>query len=182
MHQILLASDICLMFYAFALESRTYAVIVFIKSIRLNLLLLGERFDQNRMLTWIVGYNSLVSQFSRFPIGLLGYRGGTRAKVPTVHHTIRLSFTSCCRVPVTWTPRLDLWGPNQRIIYETISAFVILRRIFGPKRDENGEWRRFHNEELPSLYRSPNIVRVIKSRRLRWAGHVARMEEGRSAF
>ena len=50
-----------------------------------------------------------------------------------------------------------------------------------PKRDENGEWRRLHNEELHSLYRSP-IVRVIESRRLRWAGHVARMEEGRSAF
>ena len=49
----------------------------------------------------------------------------------------------------------------------------ILRRIFGPKRDENGEWRRLHNEELHSLYRSPNIVRVIKSRRLRWAGQVA---------
>ena len=58
----------------------------------------------------------------------------------------------------------------------------IPRRIFGPKRDENGEWRRLHNEELHSLYRSPNIVGVIKSRRLRWAGHVARMEEGRSAF
>ena len=58
----------------------------------------------------------------------------------------------------------------------------ILRRISGPKRDKIGEWRRFHNEEVHSLYRSPNIVRVIKSRRLRWAGHVARMEEGRSAF
>ena len=45
-----------------------------------------------------------------------------------------------------------------------------------------GEWRRLHNEELHSLYRSPNIVRVIKSRRLSWAGNVARMEEGRSAF
>ena len=58
----------------------------------------------------------------------------------------------------------------------------ILRRIFGPKRDENVEWRRLHNEELHSLYRSPNIVRVIKSRRLRWTGHVARIEERRSAF
>jgi hypothetical protein len=53
----------------------------------------------------------------------------------------------------------------------------ILRRIFGPKRDENGERRRLHNEELHSLCCSPNIIRVIKSRRLRWAGHVARMEE-----
>ena len=59
---------------------------------------------------------------------------------------------------------------------------MILRRIFVPNRDENGEWRRLYNEGLPSMYRLPNIVRVIKSRRLRWVGHVARMEEGRSAF
>ena len=58
----------------------------------------------------------------------------------------------------------------------------ILRRIFGPKRDENGKWKRLHNEELHSLYCSPNISWGIKSRRLRWAGHVARIEEGRSAF
>ena len=58
----------------------------------------------------------------------------------------------------------------------------ILRRIFVPKRDANGEWRRLHNEELHSLHLSPNIVRVIKSRRLRWAGHVATIEEVRSAF
>ena len=58
----------------------------------------------------------------------------------------------------------------------------ILRRIFGPKRDENVEWRRLQNEELHSLYRSPYIVRVIKSRRLRWVKHVARMDESRSGF
>ena len=58
----------------------------------------------------------------------------------------------------------------------------ILRRIFGPKSDDNGEWRRLHDEELHSLYRSPNIVMVIKSRRFIWAGHEERMEEGRSAF
>ena len=56
----------------------------------------------------------------------------------------------------------------------------ILRRIFGPKRNENGEWKRLHNEELHSLYRSPNIIRKIKSRR--WVGYVSRMEEGRSAI
>ena len=58
----------------------------------------------------------------------------------------------------------------------------ILRRIFGPNRDENGEWRRLHNEELHSLYCPPNLVWVIMSRRFRWGGHVARMEEGRSAL
>jgi hypothetical protein len=59
----------------------------------------------------------------------------------------------------------------------------VLRRIFGPKRDEvTGEWRRLHNEELKDLYSSPNIVRVIKSRRMRWAGHVACMGEGRGSY
>jgi len=52
---------------------------------------------------------------------------------------------------------------------------MVLRRIFGPRRDEvTEEWRRLHNEELNGLYSSPNIVRVIKSRRMRWAGHVVR--------
>ena len=56
----------------------------------------------------------------------------------------------------------------------------VLRRIFGPKRDEvTGELRKLHNEELSDLYALPNIVRVVKSRRMRWAGHVARMGHGR---
>ena len=57
-----------------------------------------------------------------------------------------------------------------------------LKRIFGPKRHANGDWRRLQNEERHNLHRSRNILRVIKSTRLKWAGHVARMEEGRSAF
>jgi hypothetical protein len=55
----------------------------------------------------------------------------------------------------------------------------VLRRLFGPRRDEvTGEWRKERNEELNDLYSSPNIVRVIKLRRIRWAGHVAHMERG----
>jgi hypothetical protein len=59
----------------------------------------------------------------------------------------------------------------------------VLRRIFGPKRDEvRGEWRKLHNEELRDLYCSPSIIRIIKSRRMRWAGHVARMGEKGNAY
>jgi hypothetical protein len=58
----------------------------------------------------------------------------------------------------------------------------MLRRIFGPEREEDRLWRKLHNDELHSLYSSLNIVRVIKSRRIRWAGHVACMGEGRNVF
>ena len=59
----------------------------------------------------------------------------------------------------------------------------VLRRIFGPKRDEvTGEWRTLHNEELNDLYCSSNIVRVIKSSRMKWAGHVARMGKRRGVY
>ena len=60
---------------------------------------------------------------------------------------------------------------------------MVLRGIFGSRRDEvTGEWRRVHNEELNDLHSSPNIVRVIKSKRMRWAGHVAHMGEDRGAY
>jgi hypothetical protein len=59
----------------------------------------------------------------------------------------------------------------------------VLRRIFGPRRDGvTGEWRKLHNEELHNLYSSPNIIRTIKSRRMRWARHVARIGEKRNAY
>jgi hypothetical protein len=60
---------------------------------------------------------------------------------------------------------------------------MVFRRIFGPRRDEvTGEWRSLHNEELNDFYSSPNILRVIKSRRMRWAGHVTRMGEERVVY
>jgi hypothetical protein len=54
--------------------------------------------------------------------------------------------------------------------------------IFGPKREEDGSWRKLHNDELHSLYSSPNTLSVIKSRRMRWTGHVARMGKGRGVY
>jgi hypothetical protein len=59
----------------------------------------------------------------------------------------------------------------------------VLRRIFGPKRDEvTGEWRKLHNEELHNLYSTPDIIRQVKARRMRWAGHVAHMREERKVY
>jgi hypothetical protein len=58
----------------------------------------------------------------------------------------------------------------------------VLRRIFGPKREEDGPWRNLHNDEIYSLYSSPNVGRVINSRWMRWAGHVACMGEGRGVY
>jgi len=72
-----------------------------------------------------------------------------------------------------------LWEERKLRVFENRA----LRRIFGPKRKEGmGEWRRWHNEELNDLYSSPNIVRVIKSGRMRWAGDVARMGEERGVY
>jgi len=72
-----------------------------------------------------------------------------------------------------------LWEERKLRVFEN----MVLRRIFGPGRDEvTEEWRRLHNEELNDLYSSPNIVRVIKSKRMRWTGHVARMGEERRVY
>jgi hypothetical protein len=77
----------------------------------------------------------------------------------------------------TWS--LTLREEHRLRVFEN----MVLRRIFGPKRDGvTGEWRRLHNEELNDLYSSPNIIWVIKSRIMRWAGHVAHMGEGRGAY
>jgi len=76
----------------------------------------------------------------------------------------------------TWSPTLT---EERRLRVSENRAL----RIFGPKRDEEtGEWRQLHNEELNDLYSLPNIVRLIKSRRMRWAGHVARMGERRGVY
>jgi hypothetical protein len=76
----------------------------------------------------------------------------------------------------TWS--LTLWEEHRLRVFQN----RVLRKIFGPKREEDGLWRKLYNDELHSLYSSPNIVTVIKSRRMRWAGHVARMKEGRGVY
>jgi hypothetical protein len=77
----------------------------------------------------------------------------------------------------TWS--LTLWEEHRLRVFEN----KVLKRIFGPKRDEvTGGWRKLHNEELRDLYSSPSIIRIIKSRRMRWAVHVARMAEKRNAY
>jgi hypothetical protein len=76
----------------------------------------------------------------------------------------------------TWS--LTLGEEHRLRVFEN----SVLRRIFGPKREEGRSWRKLYNDELHNLYSSPNIVRVIKSRRMRWAGHVAHMGEGRCIY
>jgi hypothetical protein len=72
---------------------------------------------------------------------------------------------------------------SQTFLYALNSVDRVLRRIFGPKRDEvTGVWRKLHNEELHTLYSSPSIIRMIKSKRIGWAGHVARMGEKRNTY
>jgi hypothetical protein len=84
------------------------------------------------------------------------------------------SFTSGCG---TWS--LTLREEHRLRVFEN----RVLRRIFGPKRDEvTGDWRKLHNEELHNLYSSPNIIRMMRSRRVRWAGHVARVKEKRNVY
>jgi hypothetical protein len=71
------------------------------------------------------------------------------------------------------------WREEHRLrVFEN----TVLSRIFGPKREEDKSWRKLHNDELHSLYSSPNIARVIKSIRIRWVGHVACMAEGRGVY
>ena len=78
---------------------------------------------------------------------------------------------------------ISVHAPKAAVIRCCRFENMVLRRIFGPRKDEvTGEWRRLHNEELNDLYSSPNIVQVIKSRRMRWAGHVARMGEERGVY
>ena len=98
-----------------------------------------------------------------------------RVETTTVHRLLQ----NLRKNQVVFLEFIVLIGPLLHINRENLSVCV-LKRIFELKRDANREWRRLHHEELDSFYRSPNIVRVIKSRRLRWTGHVARMKESRS--
>jgi hypothetical protein len=106
----------------------------------------------------------------------------------TANHALIRLLNSQCRnskiiLPVvlygceTWS--LTLRKEHRLRVFEN----RVLRRIFGPKRDVvTGEWRKLHNEDLHNLYSSPDIIRQVKSRRMRWAGHVARMGEERKLY
>jgi hypothetical protein len=100
----------------------------------------------------------------------------------------RLNSGNACYHSVQNFLSSSLLSKNVNIkIYTTIIWIVfengVLRRIFGLKRDEvTGEWRKLHNGEVRDLYSSPSIIRIIKSRRMRWAGHVARMGEKMNAY
>jgi hypothetical protein len=77
----------------------------------------------------------------------------------------------------------DAWSLTLREEHRLkVSENRVLKGVFGPEREEEGSWRKLHNDELHSLYSSPNIVRVIKSRRMSWAGHAAHMGEGRGIY
>jgi hypothetical protein len=91
-----------------------------------------------------------------------------------IHRTVILSLVLYGRE--TWS--LTLREEHRLRVFEN----RVLRRIFGPKGEVDGSCRKLHNDELHSLYSSPNIVRVIKSRRMRWTGHVTRMGEGRGVL
>jgi hypothetical protein len=91
-----------------------------------------------------------------------------------IYKTVTLAVVLC---------RCGTWSLTLREEHRLrVSENRVLRRIFGPKREKNGSWRKLHNEELHSLYSSPNIVRMIKSRRMRWTVQVARMGKGRGAY
>jgi hypothetical protein len=98
-------------------------------------------------------------------------------------HRTKFCYTKICHLPVvlygcgTWS--LTLREEHRLRVYKN----RVLRRIFGPRRDKvAGDWRKLHNEELHNLYFSPNRIRMIKSRGMRWTGHVTRMREMRNAY
>jgi hypothetical protein len=95
-------------------------------------------------------------------------------------------FNTLSKIVLTSTSRSPKWFLPSRFSTKILYALKVsenrVLRIFGPRREVDGSWRKLHNDELHNLYPSPNIIRVIKARRLRWAGHVARMGEGRGAY
>jgi hypothetical protein len=122
---------------------------------------------KSRLNSGIACYHSVQS--------LLSFRLHSRNVKVNIHKTIILLFVLCGRE--TWS--LTLREEHRLRVFDN----RVLRGIFGPTSDEvTGQWWKLHNEKLHNLYSSPGIIRQIKSRRMRWAGHVARMGEGRNVY
>ena len=99
------------------------------------------------------------------------------------HFVSRQSVSFSNSVDISRLKRRHCWWWTHELAAFHVSSLLQARRIFGPKRDEViREWRKLHNEELNDIYCSPNIVRVIKSKRVRWVGYVTRMGERRGLY
>ena len=145
--------------------------------------------DRHTCISWVhskihvVNINIIMKTSMEYWLYMANHSVQNRLSSRLLSKNLKIKIYRTIILPVVWygceTWSLTLREERKLRVFEN----MVLRRMFGPRRDEvTGEWRRLHNKELNDLYSSPNIVWVIKSRRMRWAGHVARMGEERGCI